>query len=342
MFKFSSYITSVILAAAVLCGGCGGGERGMVDAAPGDAPVPGLEVADQEILAEVDGVPITRAEVDQEISRMLQQYGGQVPPEQMGALVEHFKPQVLENIVTRKLLAAAVKDSGVEIDDAEVEEVMEGLIAGLPEGVVFSEVLAGQGLTEQDVRRDIADNLKMRKLTESWTVEVATPSDEEVEKFYRDHPEYFEQPETLSASHILFQVDEDADDGARREAMDSAMAVRARLVEGADFAELAAEYSACPSGEQGGSLGSFGRGQMVPEFEQVAFDLEPGVISDVVETDFGYHIIRVDGREDASVREMDEVAGEISDYLKQQQDQLVIDEKIETLREAADIRYITD
>lgn len=91
----------------------------------------------------------------------------------------------------------------------------------------------------------------------------------------------------IRASHILVSTDGKDKDAARKE-ID---AIHTDISGGADFAEIAKDKSDCPSGSRGGDLGHFGRGMMVPEFEQAAFDLEPGALSDVVETDFGYHVI---------------------------------------------------
>lgn len=93
--------------------------------------------------------------------------------------------------------------------------------------------------------------------------------------------------EQIRASHILVSTDGKDKETARKE-ID---AIHAEIAGGADFAEIAKDKSDCPSGSGGGDLGSFGRGMMVPEFEQAAFALEPGALSDVVETDFGYHVI---------------------------------------------------
>ena len=94
--------------------------------------------------------------------------------------------------------------------------------------------------------------------------------------------------DTIVASHILCS----SDGSSREEALEQVTALIAELESGADFADLAREHSACPSGRSGGDLGSFGRGMMVPEFEQAAFALEVGEVSGLVETNFGYHLIK--------------------------------------------------
>ncbi len=125
--------------------------------------------------------------------------------------------------------------------------------------------------------------------------------------FYQEHPQQFEQPATVSARHILVKTKEEAD------------SLLNQIKEGALFEEVASNHSTCPSKERGGDLGQFGKGQMVPEFETAAFSLEIGQVSQPVETQFGFHLIRVDAKTDGNTVEFDEVKGQIESHLLQQQ-----------------------
>jgi peptidyl-prolyl cis-trans isomerase C len=129
----------------------------------------------------------------------------------------------------------------------------------------------------------------------SKVVAQANVSDKEVEDYYNANREMFKNPEMVSAKHILVETEEKA-----RE-------ISNKIGEGMTFEEAARQFSSCPSNAQGGSLGKFGKGQMVPEFEQAAFKLEIGKVSDPVKTQFGYHLIKVDEREESSVKPFEEV-----------------------------------
>jgi peptidyl-prolyl cis-trans isomerase D len=145
-----------------------------------------------------------------------------------------------------------------------------------------------------------------------------TVSDADLQAFYKQNIAQYTSPEQLAASHILFQL-EDKDEAAVRKQAEEVLK-RARA--GEDFAALAKEFSQDESNNaNGGSLGEFGRGTMVPEFEQVAFALKPGQISDLVKTAFGYHIIKVDKNQAATTRPLEEVRPEIEDQLKWQKAQ---------------------
>jgi len=132
-------------------------------------------------------------------------------------------------------------------------------------------------------------------------------TDEEMQAFYEEHPDHFAEPESAHAKHILVDTEE------------KAMEIMDAIAKGdAVFEDAAKEFSSCPSSAQGGDLGEFGRGQMVPEFDQVAFEAEIGKVVGPVKTQFGYHLIKVEGRKEASVMAFDTVKDYIQGTLLQQ------------------------
>ena len=137
---------------------------------------------------------------------------------------------------------------------------------------------------------------------EEKTAGVANPAAEEISAFYQQNIDSFKVPESVSASHILIAFDEEDTDETKAEKKAKIEALKTQVDSGASFEELASANSDCPSSQRGGDLGSFGRGQMVPEFEQAAFNMETGAVSSAVETQYGYHLIKVTGHEDESTR----------------------------------------
>lgn len=138
-------------------------------------------------------------------------------------------------------------------------------------------------------------------------------TDEEITKYYNDHKEQFQKPESVKASHIL--VDE----------IEKAQKIRNEINEGLSFEEAAGKYSTCPSKQAGGDLGEFEKGKMVPEFEEVAFNMEEGKLSEPVKTQFGYHLIKVQYRKAANMRTLEEVKEQVTQRvvaLKQQESYL--------------------
>lgn len=140
----------------------------------------------------------------------------------------------------------------------------------------------------------------------SKVVAEAKVSDKEVEDFYSANSEMFKEPEMVSAKHILVETKEKAEE------------ILNKINEGMSFEDAAKEFSSCPSNAQGGSLGKFSRGQMVPEFEESAFSLEIGQLSNPVKTQFGYHLIKVEEKVESSAQPFDQVKDTIKNNLLQE------------------------
>ena len=150
---------------------------------------------------------------------------------------------------------------------------------------------------------------------------------------------HFEIPESVQASHILIKSSKDEDEKVRAEKRARAEELHKQLVNGADFAKIAAENSDCPSKNQGGNLGTFERGRMVKEFEDAAFSQKVMEIGPVVETSFGFHIIQVQAHTPASQKTFDEVKAQIKTHLEQQNKNKAVRDYIETLKSKATIVY---
>ncbi len=146
----------------------------------------------------------------------------------------------------------------------------------------------------------------------------AAVSDAEVQSYYDEHRAEYDKPEQVHARHILFRFAPNATEDEKAKVRTHAEEVLAKVKAGGDFAALAKQYSEDSSAAQGGDLGSFSRGKMVPPFEQAAFSLAPGQTSDLVESQFGLHIIKVEGKEDARTQPLDEVRPQIVEKLRQQ------------------------
>ena len=143
----------------------------------------------------------------------------------------------------------------------------------------------------------------------------------------------------LTILHAIATAGSEATDEEKEEALTKIEVIREEIVGGADFAEVAKEKSEGPSGPRGGSLGTFTRGQMVGPFEEAAFALEPGELSDIVLTRFGYHIILVEGKTASSMRPLSEVSDQIRQYLTGIEEQDVTATFIAELKEKAEIEY---
>lgn len=163
-------------------------------------------------------------------------------------------------------------------------------------------------------KANLLKNYAFNKLVGEETV-----SEEEIEKFYNDYKENFQKPEMLNASHILIDSEEKANEIAEE------------IKNGLSFEDAAVKYSSCPSKEQGGNLGEFGRGQMVPEFENAAFEMVEGTISDPIKSQFGYHIIKVNEKLPEALSDMEEVKEEIKNQIVRMKQQEKYMNKVDEL-----------
>ena len=213
--------------------------------------------------------------------------------------MHELRKQVLERLIDEELLFQEAKKLkmlvGKDVVDAEIEKAR----SQFPTPEAFKEALAQNKLTEEGLRTVFSRNLSIQAFVEKDIAKGVAVSDAEVHDFYTGNKDKFESPEQAHARHILVAVDEKADEKTRQAGKAKADDLLAQLKGGANFEELAKKNSDCPSAPQGGDLGFFGHGQMVPEFDSAAFALKPGELSGVVATKFGYHIIKLEEKKDA-------------------------------------------
>ena len=246
--------------------------------------------------ASVNGVAISKNDFDRELGFFIKRAnrsGQQVPEAQMGAM----KNEVLDSLIDRELLYQESQKKGIKVDPKEVSD-ME--------------------LTESDVQKQIERGMAIQELIDKEVAAKIKIGDEEVKSYYDDNPKLFQQPEQVKASHILIKVDADAPQTKRDQPRKQIESVRDKAKKGEDFATLAKTYSEGPSGPSGGDLGYFRRGQMVKPFEEAAFSLKTNETSDIVETRFGYHLIKVVDKKPAQKVAYAEVKERLSEHLKQQ------------------------
>jgi parvulin-like peptidyl-prolyl isomerase len=179
---------------------------------------------------------------------------------------------------------------------------------------------------------DLVRSLIEQKISPSIQI-----SDEDVALFYADHPEMFENDAQVHARHIITAAGADADADTVAKARAKAEAARKRALAGEDFAELARELSEGPSAPKGGDLGFFSRDQMVPAFADAAFALEPGQISEVVRSGFGFHVIKVEEKRPAGTLPLDEVSDHLHSLLEQQRTGEEVGKMVEALADTATI-----
>jgi peptidyl-prolyl cis-trans isomerase C len=206
-----------------------------------------------------------------------------------------------------------------------------------PDENEYKVALQKMNISEEKLKSQIREGLAIQQFVDNYLVQEVKVSEAEAKVFYKNNSERFKQPEQIKASHILVKVDNQADTPTKDLANKKIKDIQKKLEAGEDFALLAKEFSEGPSNINGGDLGYFKRGQMVKPFEDAAFKLIPGEVSDIVETRFGYHLIKVVDKKPESVVSYDNVKDKITQYIEQEKKGEVIKSEIEKLRQKAAI-----
>ena len=177
---------------------------------------------------------------------------------------------------------------GYDIQPAELDSEFETIKARFANQQGFQQALDDMNISEADFKQQVKKGLSIQKLLGKEIYEKLVVTDQESRSFYDNNPNFFQKPEQVRASHILIKVAADDDDEKKAAARKKIEDVQEKIKAGEDFAQLAEAYSEGPSSTQGGDLGYFDRQKMVKPFSDAAFRLQPGEISPIVETRFGY------------------------------------------------------
>jgi parvulin-like peptidyl-prolyl isomerase len=298
--------------------------------APAQPPAPKPVPAQlPDVLARVNGDAVNRVEFDRALAQLQAQAGGPVPPDRRDAIYR----QVLDQLVAFKLLSQEAQARKLAVPDAEVEGKVGEIRKQFPNEQAFTAALAERQITPDGLKSDIRQQLMAMKLVETDVKPTVTVGDKEINEFYQKNPERFQQPEAVHTAHILIRVPENADEATKKKARADADKAMADLrKKGADFGAVAKKYSQDSSAVNGGDLGFVARGQTVPQFEQAAFALQPNQVSAVVETPFGFHIIKAMERRPGRSVPLEEVKAQVGEFLTQEQMQQKTNAYIEKLK----------
>jgi parvulin-like peptidyl-prolyl isomerase len=204
--------------------------------------------------------------------------------------------------------------------DTDVQVRLGQFKGSFPDEKAFQQAVTAQGMTLDQLQKQTRMGLEVSKVLDSEVNSKIAVADADVEGFYNQNTERFKQGETVHASHILIAVPKDADAAAKQQARGRAQQVLKALRGGADFATIARAQSMDPgSAPNGGDLGFFPKGQMDPAFESAAFGLKPGTMSGLVESSFGFHIIKVLERRGPRTAPLAEVGPQVKQFLTNQQ-----------------------
>jgi peptidyl-prolyl cis-trans isomerase C len=310
-------------------------------ATPAGAVAPAAEAAKPmpaslpAVLARVNGQDVKKLDFDRLIKNMELGAGKPIPAERRDEILRRS----LDQLITYTLLTQETKARKIGVTDAEINGRLAEMRKQFPDETAFEKALSERGMTVERLREDARVDMEISKMMDAEVANLPPVTDEQARDFYQKNPDKFQQPEAVRASHVLIPTGQ-ADEAGKKTLHAQAEAILKQAKSGADFAKLAREHSKDSSASQGGDLNFFTRGQMVPAFDKVAFELKPGDISGIVETQFGYHIIKVTERRAASLVPFEQVGGRIRQFLADQQKQARSEAFVDSLKKKARIEVL--
>jgi peptidyl-prolyl cis-trans isomerase C len=286
-----------------------------------------------DVVVTINGVAVPRAELDRNIRPLLARIGAadSLSPDQL----EFIEETARENLIRSELLYQLAMREEVPDLKQQIDEQFDVIKSRSASEEEWKDALAKKGITPDGLRDQLKRGIMISRFIETEVLSKIEITDAQLKAFYDENPESFQKPESMRASHILIGVDADADADAKDKAKRKADEILEKVKSGDEFSELAKSESTCPSAAQGGDLGEFKRGQMVAPFENAAFGLEPGDVSGVVETQFGYHIIKATDKTPAEVVPFEDAKGRIEKQLKAQAVQQEVMARVEELRKTS-------
>ncbi len=306
-----------------------------------------LSIGCSKTVASVNGVKIKQSEVDTYLDFLKNQTPDATLPENEEEL-KSIKTVIINSLIDTRLLEEYADKNGIEVSKEEVNEQFEKIVNSYPSQDDFEKDLKEKEISTKFLKSELESQILISKIFEEVTKDVSISS-EQIEDYYNENKEtLFKVPEKVKISHILVtlsQEGEDSEDGekSRTEALDKIKYIKAQLEDGEEFEELAKKYSDDESsGANGGDLGYVSEGQLIEELGEAAFSMDVGEVSEIVETSYGFHLIKVTDRQEEFIRDFEEVKETVESYLENVSKKEKWESFINSLRGKSDIQYYID
>jgi peptidyl-prolyl cis-trans isomerase C len=294
-------------------------------------------VSSDKKAATVNGKPIFKSQYERELSMFQKRAAQKGRPLSDEDLIT-VKKQILENLIETEMLYQQSQKEGIKVGGQAINDQIETIKKRFPDEAAYVKALDGMGISEKEIRSQIQRGLAIEQLLDTNVRRKITVTEEESNKFYSNNPTLFKQPEQVKASHILIKVAPNAEEPVKIQARKKIKIIQKKIRQGEDFGSLAKANSEGPTAQRSGDLGYFGRGQMVKPFEDAAFELNVGEVSDIVETQFGYHLIKVTDKKPARTIPYKEVKPMLEQHLKNEKEKTEIKSYIENLKKSTTIK----
>jgi peptidyl-prolyl cis-trans isomerase C len=317
--------------------------------APAAEPAPVIKEtaaseSDTATAVTVNGAKITEGQIAKILNIQMEQLAGRIPPNMKEQYAQQMRKRIMEQLIIEEMLAQKEREKNISVSPSELEEQIGKHLTQQNLTVdEFKSLLKAYGKTYSDYEQDMLKKLMFEKLMEGeFANKIAQPTDEQIKAYYNENAGMFSEPEKVHTKHILIMPAKDSNDPnqAKAQAKAKAEELLKQLKAGADFNDLAVNNSQCSSAQNGGDLGKAPKGAFVPEFEKAAYALKtPGQISDVVETEYGYHIIKLIEHIDANTTSLEDAKAQIIETLTDEKKREVAINYIKQIKAEADIQF---
>ncbi|MBI4518232.1 MAG: peptidylprolyl isomerase [Deltaproteobacteria bacterium] len=293
--------------------------------------------AADEVAARVNGTVISRTAVRAVVQGLAAARDAAPDAKQ----IEQLSRDALDSLIAFELLYQESQRRSIGVSEADIDAEVEHTKGRFASGEDYAAALAQRRLSVEDVRRDTRKTLAVNRLLEQTAWQGIEVSSAQVRRFYEENREQFKRPAEIRASHILVRGGQEAAAAERASAQQRVQALLAEIQGGADFAALARQHSQDPAtAATGGDLGFFSRGTMEPAFEQAAFALKPGTVSSVVQTPYGFHLIKVTDQRPAGYAPLAEVQADVSALLRDEEKRRRQDQLVAKLKQQAQVELL--
>lgn len=291
--------------------------------------------AEETVVARVNGQELFERQLKTIIDTLMPRtsFHATIRPEKRTEL----RSEAMELLIKQELYFQEAKKQGLSIERAELKEAVKRLKARFRSEDEFEKALARSGYTKKSYEREVERNLLINKFIEKEITQKSRVTDTELKEYYEKNKKDFLRPESMRMRHILIKVEPTATEEERQKMREKAEDVLEKARSGEDFSGLAYTYSMDEWRVKGGDLGLVHRGRLDPEFEDSAFQLDAGQLSDIIETIYGYHIMKVDEKYPPTQMTYDEVKDKLRRQREEKRRQDLDENLLKRLKENAKI-----
>ena len=286
------------------------------------------------IVAVVNNEVVTQAELNAILLPLYTQYKSTYSDEELLMKIDEAKKNILYKLIEDKLILQEAHKIGMPATDEEVAERLEQIKSQFSSSEEFKSALASQGLTVVDLKEKYREQIMIKKMVNREVRSRVSVTPIEIALFYEKNKDDFNLPAQVKVMTIMIRKSE-ADPESNTDSLKKIKMIELKMAEGEDFTKLAREYSQDPSAVDGGDMGYINKGQMMKKIDEVIFSLQPGEISETIETPVGYHVFKIVEVKEAGAESFDEARMQIENYLFQEKAKERFDEWMTNLKENA-------